>query len=32
MRYAPFVVTDPNQPPDNLRLPVSPTASTAGSG
>jgi hypothetical protein len=23
VRYAPFVVTDPNQPPDNLALPVS---------
>jgi hypothetical protein len=24
VRYAPFVVTDPNQPPDNLASPVSP--------
>src|SRR5262245_49584583 len=24
VRYAPFVVTNPNQPPDNLALPVSP--------
>jgi hypothetical protein len=28
VRYAPFVVTDPNQPPDNLAVPVSPSRLT----